>query len=166
MENRYGTSADGTINFQGMDGKPFRVRLIEVYTQGGLIVTSEVLPSLTVGRLVLDSHKTHVLNVQLHRSLGSFGKGHRHPFALMAGSWPYELFVNLTMMSTGNSSTNSEVPPCLKFLGLQVGCNKDDVDDAYMRLVWEMHPDRGGSVSQFIELQENYREAKTFVGGK
>ena len=50
-------------------------------------------------------------------------------------------------------------PPCLESLGLNLPCTEEQVMAAYRRRVKELHPDKGGSLSQFLLLQRHFEQA-------
>ena len=50
-------------------------------------------------------------------------------------------------------------PPCLESLGLELPCTEEQVMAAYRRRVKELHPDKGGSLSQFLQLQRHFEQA-------
>jgi hypothetical protein len=50
-------------------------------------------------------------------------------------------------------------PPCLETLGLELPCTEEQVLAAYRRKVKEMHPDKGGSLHKFLQLQRHFEQA-------
>lgn len=50
-------------------------------------------------------------------------------------------------------------PPCLETLGLDLPCTEEQVLTAYRRKVKEMHPDKGGSLQKFLQLQKHFEQA-------
>jgi hypothetical protein len=50
-------------------------------------------------------------------------------------------------------------PVCFQVLGLAFPCTKAEVTAAYRRLALKRHPDQGGNLDQFIELQAAYDQA-------
>lgn len=50
-------------------------------------------------------------------------------------------------------------PPCLETLGLTLPCTEEQVLAAYRRKVKEMHPDKGGSLQKFLQLQRHFEQA-------
>jgi hypothetical protein len=56
-----------------------------------------------------------------------------------------------------------DAPPCLAYFGLTANCTPDDVRKAYRCRAMELHPDRGGSEAEFVELQRNYEDALRIV---
>ena len=50
-------------------------------------------------------------------------------------------------------------PPCLETLDLELPCTEEQVLAAYRRKVKQMHPDRGGSLQKFLQLQRHYEQA-------
>lgn len=53
--------------------------------------------------------------------------------------------------------------PALRALGLDSSATRADVKRAYRRLAFDLHPDRGGTVSAFVALEEAYRTALRLV---
>jgi hypothetical protein len=50
-------------------------------------------------------------------------------------------------------------PPCLETLGLYMPCTEEQVLAAYRQKVKEMHPDKGGSLQKFLQLQRHFEQA-------
>jgi hypothetical protein len=50
-------------------------------------------------------------------------------------------------------------PPCLETLELELPCTEEQVLAAYRRKVKELHPDKGGSLQRFLQLQRHYEQA-------
>ncbi len=50
-------------------------------------------------------------------------------------------------------------PPCLEALGLQLPCTEEEVLAAYRSRVKAMHPDRGGEIDAFLQLQKHFDQA-------
>lgn len=50
-------------------------------------------------------------------------------------------------------------PPCLESLGLELPCTEEQVVAAYRQRVKQLHPDKGGSLSQFLQLQRHFEQA-------
>jgi hypothetical protein len=50
-------------------------------------------------------------------------------------------------------------PPCLETLDLELPCTEEQVLAAYRRKVKELHPDKGGSLQKFLQLQRHYEQA-------
>ena len=78
-----------------------------------------------------------------------------------------------------HSSAEVECPPILKTgspgryvprgfeaLGLKADATPDEVLAAYRRLVIEAHPDHGGSIEEFTQLQENFELALAHAEGR
>ena len=60
-------------------------------------------------------------------------------------------------------------PECMAYFGLLPPYTLEDVHKAYKARAREVHPDRGGSQSAFLQLQEAYEEAQayaTFLAGR
>jgi hypothetical protein len=54
-------------------------------------------------------------------------------------------------------------PHCILALGLTMPCTADDVLAAYRRKVKTLHPDRGGSRREFLQLQAQFEQAMSVV---
>ncbi|MCA9236608.1 MAG: hypothetical protein KDA44_14125 [Planctomycetales bacterium] len=54
-------------------------------------------------------------------------------------------------------------PPCLKALGLDDRSTEEDVMVAYRERVKEFHPDRGGDLQKFLQLQKHFEQALHLV---
>ena len=57
-------------------------------------------------------------------------------------------------------------PVCLKTMGLELPCTEQDVMAAYRELAKELHPDRGGDLDQFLQLQRHFDQALNLVRAK
>ncbi len=57
---------------------------------------------------------------------------------------------------------DEEIPDFIDTLGLKVPFTIDDVKKAYRQKAKLTHPDRGGSIEAFINLQETYEKALAF----
>lgn len=69
--------------------------------------------------------------------------------------------VVLTRSVTPNSPywARRDRPPCLETLDLALPCTEEQVLAAYRRKVKEMHPDKGGSLHKFLQLQRHFEQA-------
>jgi hypothetical protein len=54
-------------------------------------------------------------------------------------------------------------PDFLVILGLMPPCSAEDAHRAYKARAAVMHPDRGGSVEQFVQLQDAYAQAQEYA---
>ena len=52
-----------------------------------------------------------------------------------------------------------ERPPCLAALELHRPITESDVISAYRRRVKQLHPDRGGDLRKFLQLQKHFEQA-------
>ena len=84
---------------------------------------------------------------------------------LVAGTWPYQLYSKIASQ-VGASTTVREAPACLRHLELNAGCTIDDVESAFARLVRRHHPDRGGSVDDFVRIRRAYLDSLSLLGGR
>ena len=57
----------------------------------------------------------------------------------------------------------SDTPSCLRAFGLELPCSEDDLKAAYRRRAKELHPDRGGDVQRFLQMQEQLEQANHFL---
>ena len=55
------------------------------------------------------------------------------------------------------------VSPCLRVLRLDHSASPSDVKKAYRQLVHLHHPDKGGTVEMFYEIQNAYEQARQLV---
>jgi hypothetical protein len=83
---------------------------------------------------------------------------------LVAGTWPYQLYSKLASQGATRSS-GPTTPSCLRDLELRTGCSIDDVEAAFARLVRRCHPDRGGSVDEFVRVRRAYLDSLALLGG-
>lgn len=54
-------------------------------------------------------------------------------------------------------------PYCLRALGVSLPCTESDVLTAYRSKVKHLHPDRGGQMDRFLELQRHFEQAMHLV---
>ena len=59
----------------------------------------------------------------------------------------------------------SNIPECLKVLGLTREATASDVKRAYHEAALKAHPDTGGDHEDFLQLQKHYQSALLLVGG-
>jgi hypothetical protein len=52
---------------------------------------------------------------------------------------------------------------CLKALDLSLPCSEADVTAAYRDMAKTLHPDRGGNLQKFLQLQRNFEQALRLV---
>jgi hypothetical protein len=50
-------------------------------------------------------------------------------------------------------------PPCLETFDLKLPCTEEQVLEAYRRKVKQMHPDKGGNLQKFLQLQKHFEQA-------
>lgn len=55
------------------------------------------------------------------------------------------------------------VPPCLAVFGLTLPCTEAELLKAYRELVKERHPDVGGDMAEFLQLQRFFEEARSLI---
>lgn len=58
------------------------------------------------------------------------------------------------------------VPPCLAVFGLQLPCSEAELLKAYRELVKERHPDLGGDMAEFLQLQRFFEEARSLIAAQ
>jgi hypothetical protein len=54
-------------------------------------------------------------------------------------------------------------PACLRTFGLELPCTEEEVLAAYRELAKTAHPDRGGDLQQFLQLQKHFEQALALV---
>lgn len=54
-------------------------------------------------------------------------------------------------------------PPCMQALELVLPCTEEQVLAAYRRRVKDLHPDRGGDLRKFLQLQKHFEQAMHLV---
>ena len=54
-------------------------------------------------------------------------------------------------------------PTCLRAFGLKLPCTEDDILAAYRDLAKTKHPDHGGDLQQFLQLQRYFEQAMQLV---
>jgi hypothetical protein len=57
-------------------------------------------------------------------------------------------------------------PPYLQALELTLPCTEKQVLAAYRRRVKELHPDHGGDLKQFLQLQKHFEQAMHLAGSQ
>jgi len=91
--------------------------------------------------------------------------GYRIRLRLASGTWPYQLYSKIAVQASTGPAIR-ETPPCLRHLELNAGCTVDDVEAAFARLVRRHHPDRGGSVDDFVRIRRAYLDSLSLLGGR
>lgn len=59
--------------------------------------------------------------------------------------------------------TRPFTPACMRRLGLEMPCSKDDIKRRYREMAKELHPDNGGSPIAFSQLRQSFDEAMTYL---
>ncbi|MEM9660495.1 MAG: hypothetical protein AAF961_19190 [Planctomycetota bacterium] len=54
-------------------------------------------------------------------------------------------------------------PPCLEVFGLSLPCTERELLAAYRRRVKDLHPDRGGEMQEFLQLQKQFEQSLNLV---
>jgi hypothetical protein len=54
-------------------------------------------------------------------------------------------------------------PACLRTFDLELPCTEEEVLAAYRELAKTSHPDRGGDLQQFLQLQKHFEQALALV---
>jgi hypothetical protein len=80
------------------------------------------------------------------------------------GVWPYE--VCRRMAHGGFGDSEAAAPPCFRDLGLVGVCSREIVEAAFANLVRKAHPDRGGTVEEFVKLRHAYLAALRHLGAR
>jgi len=62
-----------------------------------------------------------------------------------------------------HQSIHHGLPDFLVKLGLLLPCNEQDVKEAYLSKVRKVHPDLGGDVHEFLEVQKAYESAQEYA---
>jgi hypothetical protein len=66
-------------------------------------------------------------------------------------------------MSNTTPSAESNRPDFMVLLGLLPPYTLDDIQQSYRQLALKLHPDRGGKIAEFVELQTAYERAKEYI---
>lgn len=150
----------------GQGAKPmvYRLQMVGISSDGAEVLCPAPLSVGSTHRLTVDGYDMPELPVQVVQNAGDIGVGYRLQLRLTGCSWPYQLYS--TLSSLAFSGDVASTPPCLKALGLELGCTADDIEAAFSRRVRIAHPDRGGDVDSFVRLRSAYLESLELVGGK
>ncbi|HVJ83905.1 MAG TPA: hypothetical protein VNC50_22755 [Planctomycetia bacterium] len=81
------------------------------------------------------------------------------------GVWPYEVCRRLVHGGFGGGE-EAPTPACFRDLGLAGVCSREIVEGAFASLVRKAHPDRGGSVEEFVKLRQAYLAALRHLGAR
>ena len=65
--------------------------------------------------------------------------------------------ISVKQASCGGNKQSAPLSPA-QILGVEEGCSPQEVKAAYRRKVLKAHPDKGGSVTAFLQLQRAYRK--------
>ena len=145
--------------------RKFKATLTSLNSVGGEMSAPEPIPPGQPLKFVLDEITTDTFQVVSVSCQAEGFDGYRVTMKLAVGSWPYQLYSRIATVAGTQYSAHS-TPTCLRALELSSGCTVDDVEDAFARLVRRCHPDRGGSVDEFVRIRRAYLDSLAYLGGR
>jgi hypothetical protein len=158
------TSANGSLDVGG--GK-LSTRVIECCGDGGVIQVPQFVTAGSRGRLTIEGFPKELVDVVVGEVVRHSGLDYELRFNVARGSWPYAIWVQLSMVAALDADTAvAAAPDCYKVLGIKPGSGISDVERAFFQLVRIVHPDRGGTVAEFTRVRNAYLEALAWVGGR
>lgn len=161
-----GYKTSGSCRLRGLvKGRPAELsaRVVEISNDGAVVLCSAPLAVGSRFGLQLDGFSMAEVPVGILANQGDTGSGYRLTLKLDR-SWPYHVWSSLITMTDTATPEQAANPPCLETLGLALPCTADRVEEAFHRLVRKVHPDRGGSVEEFVRLRNAYLEALELLG--
>lgn len=85
------------------------------------------------------------------------------PVANLGRRLPFEVDEPERDAGRSRRTADRSVTSAFQDLGLDAGASQDEVRSAYRSQVKEVHPDRGGTEAEFMELREAYTTAKEYA---
>jgi hypothetical protein len=144
--------------------RKFTATLKSLASDGGDLLTPEAAPAGQRLKISLDAAPGEVFELVAVTCQAEGIEGYRVRLRLASGAWPYDLYSKLASQASG-PSTHASAPTCLRDLELKAGAGIEDVEVAFARLVRRYHPDRGGSVDDFVRIRRAYLDSLTLLGG-
>lgn len=145
--------------------RKFGATLLSLSSDGAELLSPEAAPAGQRLRIALDSSPGEVFELNSVTCQADGLDAYRVRLRLAAGTWPYHLYSKIATQASSSESLY-RTPGCLRDLELKSGCSLEDVEEAFARLVRRCHPDRGGSVDEFVRVRRAYLESLSLLGGR
>lgn len=145
--------------------RKFKALLLSLASDGAEMLSPEAAPAGQRLRISLEAAAGETFELVSVTCQTDGLDAYRVRLRLVAGTWPYQLYSKIASQ-VGASTTVREAPACLRHLELNAGCTIDDVESAFARLVRRHHPDRGGSVDDFVRIRRAYLDSLSLLGGR
>ena len=145
--------------------RKFGATLLSLSSDGADLLSPEAAPAGQRLRVSLDSTPGEVFELYSVTCQADGLDAYRVRLRLATGTWPYDLYSKIANQANSSESLY-KTPGCLRDLDLKSGCSIEDVESAFARLVRRYHPDRGGTVDEFVRIRRAYLESLSLLGGR
>jgi len=146
--------------------RKFEAALRSVTADGGELFAPESIPAGQRLRIFLEAAPGEMFELLSATCQPEGLDAYRVKVRLASGTWPYQLYTKMAVHASAPATVRNLTPSCLRDLELKIGCSIDDVEAAFSRLVRKCHPDRGGSVDEFVRVRRAYLDALSLLGGR
>lgn len=145
--------------------RKYKTSVTTLTSDGGELLNPEPAPAGQKLKLALDDFASETFDVVSVACQAEGLDAYRIRVKLTTGTWPYALYSRIATVAHSYESART-APKCLKELGLTAGATVDEVENAFARLVRRCHPDRGGSVDEFVRVRRAYLDSLAYLGSR
>jgi hypothetical protein len=145
--------------------RKFKAAVASVNSDGGEMLAPEPISPGQTLQFVLDDFAEETFQVVSVACQAEGLDSYRVRIRLQTGAWPYQIYSRIAAVAGTQASTLS-TPNCLREFGLASGCTLDDLEDAFAKVVRRCHPDRGGSVDDFVRIRRAYLDSLAYLGAR
>jgi hypothetical protein len=145
--------------------RKFNATVASLNSDGGEMLAPEPIPAGQTLKFVIEDFADDTFEVASVDCQADGLDSYRVRIKLQTGAWPYQLYSRIAAIAGTQASTLS-TPKCLREFGLASGCTVDDLENAFARVVRRCHPDRGGSVDEFVRIRRAYLDSLAYLGAR
>jgi len=145
--------------------RKYKTSVTTLTSDGGELLNPEPAPAGQTLKIVLEEFANESFEVVSVACQAEGLDAYRVKVKLRSGTWPYALYSKIATVAHSYDSSRS-TPGCLKELGLSGIVTVDEVENAFAVLVRRCHPDRGGSVDEFVRVRRAYLDSLAYLGSR
>jgi len=145
--------------------RKFKATITSLNSDGGELFAPEPIPAGQTLKLTLEEFADETFEAGSVDCQAEGLDSYRVRIKLRSGAWPYQLYSRIASVAGSQSATLS-TPNCLREFGLASGCTVDDLENAFAKIVRRCHPDRGGSVDEFVRVRRAYLDSLAYLGAR